>query len=141
MINPGDVVYFQVVKKSAGRKAPQFKLQGHGFGIFLGHVPPFQKDPPAHFIYSKIGAIGYISFDDVLEFLGQESLDTCMKKYEEKYAGPLPHPDQAQLPLSEGPALQALDGGEEPAIDLEPSNIVNMGGLVDHRGKPLTTEH
>lgn len=98
----GQVVYFKQVKLSTARKAPEFGFQGHGFGVFLGHVPPFQKEPPAEHLLRAMGAIGFVTFDDVAELLGSEQGQLCVKGFEKKYYGSLaiPVPDASAEPES-----------------------------------------
>lgn len=98
----GEVVFFQVAKTSSARKAPAVKFQGHGFGVLLGYVPPFQKDPPPEMLLRIMGNIGFLSFDDVGEFLGAEAGTEVVKKFEDKYYGKVVDPTtQAELPLTE----------------------------------------
>lgn len=86
-MKPGDAVFFEIAKPSSSRKAPKIKFQGHGFGILLGHVPPFQKDPPPEHLLRLMGTIGFMSFDDVANFLGDEMAAKCVKAFEDKYYG------------------------------------------------------
>ncbi len=118
----GDVVFFKRAKGSAHRRAPEAMFKGMGFGILLGHVPPFAQNPPAAYVIGQIGSIGYLSFDDVIEFLGDEAGATCVKKFEEKYL-PKVDPAQASLPLDAAPPATP-DDDEEAA----PSGIVGLDG-------------
>jgi hypothetical protein len=58
----GDVVFFKVAKKGSHRKAQSVEFKGHGFGVLLGHVPPFQKDPPPEHLIRLMGTIGFPNF-------------------------------------------------------------------------------
>ena len=87
MFKNGDVVFFKSAKKGSARKAPEGRFKGYGFGVLLGHVPPFQKDPPAAELLRLMGSIGFVSFDDVAEFLGNEFGAQCVTKFEDKYYG------------------------------------------------------
>lgn len=117
-MNNGDVVFFKKAKASSARKSPEVMFKGHGFGILLGHVPPFAQNPPAGYVIGQLGSIGYLSFDDVIEFLGDEAGATCVQKFEAKYLPKAPDAAQADLPLH---------GEMEP----RPS------GLIGLNGKPL----
>lgn len=87
MFKPGDIVFFKRGKKNSQRKTPEVQFNGHAFGIMLGHVPPFQKDPPQAHVLRLMATVGFISFDDVGIFLGPEALVDCVKKFELKYYG------------------------------------------------------
>ena len=87
MFKNGDVVFFKSAKKGSDRKALEGRFKGYGFGVLLGHVPPFQKDPPASELLRLMGSIGFISFDDVAEFFGNETGAQCVTKFEDKYYG------------------------------------------------------
>lgn len=112
----GDVVFFTEAKSSSARKALKVKFKGHAFGVLLGHVPPFQKDPPAEHLLRLMGQIGFVSFDDVGELLGNEEGAKLVALFEDKYYGKIAE-GQAELPL-----------------DAEPSK------LVDISGAPITRE-
>lgn len=84
---PGQVVFFKKSRAGSARKAPEVEYKGHGFGLMLGHVPPFQKDPPLEHILRILGSLGFLTFDDVGEFLGNEAGALVVKKYQEKYYG------------------------------------------------------
>lgn len=100
-IRNGDCVFFKTAKKSSKRKAAEIKFKGHGFGIFLGHVPEFQKDPPAEHLFRLMGTVGFLTFDNVGEFLGPAMAEVCIKKFEEKYWAP------------EKPLVELTDAKEE----------------------------
>ncbi len=106
----GDIVFFKVAKPASHRMAPLTQFKGHGFGILLGHVPPFQKDPPIEYVFRQLGVHGFLTFDDVGEFLGVEAAAECVRKFEDKYYGKaVADTNQAELPL-------------------EPSKLVDAGG-------------
>jgi len=85
-MQPGDVVFFTRCKKSVtpGTLEVAFK-DAHGFGVILGMIPKHQKDPTAHAAMQCMGSVGYLAFDDIAEFLGEEQMKVCMTKFEEKY--------------------------------------------------------
>lgn len=87
MINSGDVVYFKKAKRFTKRGAPEATFKGHGFGVFLGHLPPLKKDVLAIDLMKLMGSIGFLTFDDVGEFLGEEVAADVIKKFEDKYFG------------------------------------------------------
>lgn len=83
--NTGDIIYFKGAQNRPHRKADGCAFKGYGIGLFLGHVIPFQKAPDQHDALRLIGACGFISFDEILEFLGDEQAQLCIQKFEEKY--------------------------------------------------------
>ncbi len=86
-LSPGDIAFFKRAKKTSHRKSPEIMFKGHAFGIILGIVPPFQKDPVESDLMRMIGTVGFLSFDDVAEFLGDVAGAECVKKFEDKYYG------------------------------------------------------
>jgi len=111
----GDVVYFKKAKHSSKIKdKTEITFKGMGFGVLLGHVPPFQKDPPASHLLKLMGTIGFLTFDDVAEFLGDEMGSKCVKAFEDKYYGKL-------IPASEA------------VVEVEPEQ---SSSLVDENGAP-----
>jgi hypothetical protein len=112
----GDIVYFKECKNSSHRKAQGARFKGVGFGIFLGHVGPFEKDPTRDNIVSLVGACGYLTFDDVADFLGEDQARLCVAKFEEKY-----YPKQE-------PTVKGPDGKEVPVVDDTPSGLVGLNG-------------
>lgn len=127
----GDIVFFKKAKASPHRKAPEVMFKGQGFGLLLGHCPPFAQTPPKEFVIKLIGSIGYLSFDDVVEFFGPEIGAECVKKFEAKYCAPeLAGPAQEELPLDQ--AAPGLETEEAP----EPA----PSGLVGLNGKPLHSD-
>lgn len=88
MFKGGDVVYFKECKNSSHRKAQGARFRGVGFGIFLGAVGPFEKDPKREDTIKLVGACGYLTFDDVADFLGDEAAKVCIEKFETKYYPP-----------------------------------------------------
>lgn len=117
MMKNGDVVFFKRAKASSARKTPEVQFQGHGFAVLLGHVPPFQKDPPPEHLLRLLGTIGFMSFDDVGEFFGPEIGAEAVKKFEDKYYGkPLdPNaPKQEELPLETNEPSKIVDSSGAP---------------------------
>lgn len=103
-INVGDVVFFKEVTKTCNFKR-DLKLSfkgGTGFGVMLGVVAPFGKMPTDRLLLILMGQAGYISFDDVLAFLGDELGRKCVKMFEDKYypkdVPPPPPPSRLILP-------------------------------------------
>jgi hypothetical protein len=119
----GEIVYFKTAKRDSKRKTPLAQFKGLGFGVFLGHLPPFAKEPQVDHLHRMMGAIGFLRFDDVAEFLGDEFGETCVKKFEDKYYG------------KEIPAPAPV---EEPPAILDPTGQPATGGLVDVSGAPLS---
>ena len=87
-IKPGDVVFFKAATTSAeSGKARGVAFKGHGFGLMLGLLPPLAKDPPAIDLLRLMGTIGFISFDDIKDFLGKELMEDAVKQFEDRYYG------------------------------------------------------
>lgn len=87
-MKPGKVVYFRSAKLNTHRKTGDWAFkQGHGFGLLLGTVPLFGKEPSPVELLRLVGTIGFLSFDDVAEFVGEEQAEICVKKFEDKYYG------------------------------------------------------
>lgn len=113
MMQNGDVVFFTEAKDSSARKALKVRFKGHAFGVLLGHVPPFQKDPPAEHLLRLMGQIGFVSFDDVGELLGNEEGAKLVKLYEDKYYGKAAEETkQEELPLD--PPSKLVDASGAP---------------------------
>lgn len=112
----GELVFFDQLKKMPKPNAPRFGFQGgHGFGIFLGVVPPFRPIPPFQLVYRIIGECGLLKFDDVAEFLGEDMVKICIDKYHKKYYGFIPaDPNQTNLPLA---SVTSIDGLPNPPGD------------------------
>jgi hypothetical protein len=87
MFKQGDAVFFKKAKNGTKRSSVEIGFKGYGFGVFLGHVPPFQKDPPVEHLFRVLGTIGFLTFDNVAEFLGDEAAAKCVRLYEDKYYG------------------------------------------------------
>lgn len=86
-MKPGNVLFFKTAKEGSHRKAREFNFKGTGFGVFLGHVQPFGKDPSPEVLVNLMGSIGWVTFDDVAELLGTEQGKLLLEKYEDKYYG------------------------------------------------------
>ena len=99
MFKMGDVLFFKQARRSTKRSAETGTFKGFGFGVYLGHVPPFAKDPDQGILRRLMGSIGYVLFDDVGEFLGNEAGAECVKKFEAKYYSPQGATDQPELPI------------------------------------------
>ncbi len=104
---PGDIVYFRYARKNTNLKQPVAQFKGHGFGMFMGHVPPGAPEPHPLILIRQMAASGFISFDDVIEFLGKETGDLVVKKCTEKYwpesVVKSEEPSQEELPHVEKP--------------------------------------
>lgn len=86
MIKNGDVVYFKRARAVLhGGKKKEMEFDGHGYGIFLGHVPDFMPPPPKEIVLSAMGAIGFVSWDDLTELVGKETVEKIIPQWQEKY--------------------------------------------------------
>ncbi len=90
----GDLVYFKKAKISPHSKVNgnEYVFTGHGFGVLMGEVPLGrmirQED-----VLALMGTVGYVRFDDVIEFLGAEIADTLITKFKAKYDVIQPEPE------------------------------------------------
>ena len=84
-MNLGDIAFFQKCSHSAAPNAGYFNFKGAGFGIFLGALPPNVKEPKEADILALMGAIGFVSFDDVSAFVGEEMMNKVIKGIEERH--------------------------------------------------------
>lgn len=130
-LNHGDAVFFKKVKKASNRKAPEIGFKGHGFGILLGHVPPFQKDPTSDQLLRHMGAIGFLSFDDVADLLGDDVGAKCLAAFEEKYYGKAAQeaaPEIPPIPQEKSPILDSQ--GKPQPLKMAPEQIEGDNGSV-----------
>ncbi len=116
----GEVVYFKKATRTTKRGALETSFTGHAFGIMVGVVPPSRPEPSKQVLMMALAQMGYMSFDDVGEFLGKEQADLCVKKFEQKYCG-----------ISERPAT------EEAEAPVDSGPIPTPSGLVSPTGAPL----
>ena len=140
-MNPGDAVFFKKAKKSSHRKAQEIEFKGTGFGVFLGAVPLFKQDPTPHQLLQAMGQIGFLTFYDVAEFLGEDSAYICIKKYEDKYYGKEMTPEQmAEAKKNMSPEqLAELERMEaEEALRGAEGAVVSASPLLNANGLPLT---
>ena len=135
-IQNGTCVFFKEFQTTAHpRKHSKFRMKNLAFGVLLGDVPVFGKGPTTGDLFRSLGAIGYISFDDVGEFLGAEMGAKCVEEFEKKYTIPpknLPVADDgtplvepSAPPLPQEKVAEILD---EVAAEPEQSNIVDING-------------
>lgn len=83
-MKPGDIVFFKEATRTSKRKAQVFGFKGHAFGVMLGHIPPFGQDPSGVQVLALLANVGFVSFDDVAEMLGQEAAARLVQKFQEK---------------------------------------------------------
>lgn len=118
----GDIVFFNKAKTKPVKSAREIKFTGHGFGIMLGMVPSMCiTPPPAHHIFKLLGTCGFLTFDDVAEFLGEDQAKLCIEKFEKKYY------NESELK-------------ETPAPKAEPQEIKEESKILDPTGAPAKTE-
>lgn len=106
----GDGLFFKEAFTSTKRNATRLQFKGHAVGIWLGVVPHFAKEPQGTDLFKMMGSIGWLTFDDVGEFLGPEAGAKVVEMFSQKYSAPTP------------PTLE----GEKAATD-----------LTDSKGNPL----
>lgn len=105
MVKNGDIVYFKEAYNGTSTRSSKAKFKGYAMGMVLGHVPPFAKDPSPEDLMRLMGSIGVITFDLLGELFGEDMVNECVKKFEEKY---YPQPESA---------TSAPDKIEAPADD------------------------
>lgn len=88
----GEIVFFKKVSSCTTLR----KFDSQIFGIMLGRLAPGQKPPKPEQLFQLIGNIGFVSFDDVIEFLGPENTNILMEKFKDKYYGKI-------LPIASAP--------------------------------------
>lgn len=108
LIQNGMVVYFDKCKRAPHRKSLELKFRGHGFGIMLGVVPEFKKEPNRETIISLLASVGFVLLDEVADFLGDEAAAKFTEEFYKKYENKPPE--------------------EEPVIEKPPSNLVGLDG-------------
>lgn len=121
----GDCVFFQKAKLGTQRGALEVQFKGHGFGMMLGIIPHFGKQPQALDLFVIMGKVGFVTFDDVGEFLGPELATKVLEGFHKKYglAQPTEEDKKKAAEIAEG-ALQTAS--ELSAV--EPSKIVDAHG-------------
>ena len=115
-LKPGGVVFFNVCKKSTRPGSEPMVINGHGFGVFLGVVLSLTEEPTNEMLDPILANLGWVSFDHVAEFLGEEQCKILLDKLAEKYGLEAGKPDEAPpkpppiLTVPDRPALVGRDG-------------------------------
>jgi hypothetical protein len=99
MFKPGDVVFFSEARRSSRKKSEGVRTPGSFFGVLLGMVPRMMPDPPASHLMCLMGSAGFLSFDDVFEFLGPEQSGKLLSFWQRKYYG-------QEFPLADAKATE-----------------------------------
>lgn len=115
-MNVGDLVFFKKAKRTTSLESPVVEFKGYGFGLMLGHVPAFEPEPPAAHLLRMMGTLGFISFDDLGEFLGPSISAAIIKQFEDKYYG-------KHLVAPSGAGLRAVPD-PAPSPDAPPSSLL-----------------
>lgn len=122
----GDVVFFKHAKKELGPTGTFVEFKGHGFGVFLGHIPQDAPAPPLIYLFRKFSQMGFIKFDDIAEFLSPEQAKECVEACERKYFGKISVEEAQAMPPA--PAV----------VTDESTKVARRGiGLLGPNGKPL----
>lgn len=123
MINIGDVVYFKKVTREIKRRSQEIGFKGgHGFGVMLGIVPPFQKEPAEGTLLQLMGQVGFMSFDDVKEFIGEDQMKVCVEKFKVKYYKPKSNLILSGKPPEHDEVTQKLQDAHDRANGFEPED-------------------
>lgn len=124
-LKPGNVVFFNVCKKSTKQNSEPMVIKGHGFGVFLGVVPQFAPEPTREMMDPLLAGVGWVSFENVYELLGEEQFKILETKFREKYG--LEEAKEGE-PTPDVPPPKA-----EPTIAMPPEKK-----LIGIDGRPLT---
>lgn len=119
-LKPGGVVFFPTCKKTAKPNGQVYVMKGHGYGVFLGVVPMGHPEPTREMMDPLLAGVGWVSFENVIELLGEDQFKILEEKFRAKY-------DMDQD--IEGPSTA------EPSIALPPEKQ-----LIGLDGKALKTE-
>lgn len=112
-LNTGDVVFFKKCTKTLDRRAQEIGFKGgSGFAVMLGAVPAFAQMPTEAMLMMLMGRAGYIAFDDVFNFLGEDLAKECLKKFEDKY-----YPKLQNTP--DGPKMVLPDYKKPSRVNVE----------------------
>jgi hypothetical protein len=125
----GDFLYFREAQTGIRKESKRVKFAGHAFGMWVGVVPHFHKEPKDLDIFSMMGSLGWLTFDDVGEFLGPEAGNKVVEMYVKKYSAPPPptiESERAAGAIADAALVKAAELAEVP-----PSQI------LDAHGKPL----
>lgn len=96
---PGDAVYFKRIKETSLPHGRYQEFKGcHGFGILLGTVPENQPDPPQIYLNAVMSQLGWVTFDDVKQALGDETLQKVLAFVMEKYFEKPKEPPETPAP-------------------------------------------
>lgn len=117
-VKPGQVVFFPACRKSTRPNSQTMIFKGNGFGVFMGVVPQGMGEPTKEMLPPLLAGIGWVSFEDVFELLGEEQFKLLETKFREKYE--IAAGDEAAKPA------------EAPKIALPPERK-----LVTPDGSPL----
>lgn len=108
-VQNGDLVYFKTIQKNSRPDSMKAVFKGMGFGMLLGEVPPFVKDPTPDQLLAIMGGYGFCLFDDIAEFLGEDVAKQVVEKHAAKYAASLQAPVE-KAPIEEPSKLVGIDG-------------------------------
>ena len=99
-----------------------FSFRGQAFGILLGVVPQFGKDPTREQVIPLLAGVGFVLLDDVADFLGEEAAAKFTEKIHERYDQ---KPEEPRVVAPEKPLLVDAKGEplESPPPDKEPIPI------------------
>ncbi len=127
-LEPGGVVFFPACKKTPKPNSQTLVFQGHGFGIFLGIVPTGMEMPSRAQMDPLLSAVGWVSFENVAEMLGEDQFEILATKFREKYGlEEVPEGEE----MSDAPAPRAT-----PEIALpEERKLIGLDGKP--LGKPV----
>lgn len=103
-MNNGDIVFIKEATRAPDKKETRVQFIGHGMCLLLGHLPPKIPMPPMDYYRILLGGIGFLSFDEVAEFLGKEAMDTCLNAFQKKYFSNAVQTPPAAPPVSKEPA-------------------------------------
>lgn len=112
-LNPGQVVFYPLCAKTTRPGTSPYVFQGHGFGVHLGVAGLGQPEPTKYMVPILMAGIGWVSFEEVRELLGEEACNTLMDKFRAKYEAKEEESkpeDKPAIVAPEAPKLIGLDG-------------------------------
>jgi hypothetical protein len=91
-LKQGDIAFFREIKLEPRRNAKDIKFTNgiFGFGLMLGAHAPGMAPLTENSFMTLMGQCGFLSFDNLKEFIGEEEMNICIKKFQDKYHPKVP---------------------------------------------------
>lgn len=85
---PGDIIYVDQFKNAPRDPLSVKFTKGRGMALLLGQHHDHVPVPTPHHLFMMMGKLGFLTFDDMIEFVGEEMAKQVVEKFEAKYYGP-----------------------------------------------------